>query len=101
VCIHTIRHTFPTRRSSDLKPSNNGEQLVANITASQIWTEHPQLKIDISGSEINPALWIENEDYSGQLSFSARAQGRGWLPDEDRSEEHTSELQSRFDIVCR
>src|SRR5437868_9020049 len=24
-----------------------------------------------------------------------------WYPDEVRSEEHTSELQSRFDLVCR
>src|SRR5699024_5776718 len=58
--------------------------------------EHPQLKIDIIGSEINPALWIGNEDYSGQLSFSARAQGRGWFPDEDPWEYHLEMTDSRL-----
>src|SRR5438067_9852380 len=34
--------------------------------------------------------------------FGARAAGRRPGPDRDsRSEEHTSELQSRFDLVCR
>src|SRR5207249_12209964 len=27
--------------------------------------------------------------------------GIRWDPDRERSEEHTSELQSRFDLVCR
>src|SRR5699024_12194547 len=31
----------------------------------------------------------------------ASAAGRGVRPKRERSEEHTSELQSRFDLVCR
>src|SRR5947207_6989476 len=29
------------------------------------------------------------------------AKGRAWQPDRSRSEEHTSELQSHSDLVCR
>src|SRR5207249_12241907 len=36
-----------------------------------------------------------------QLPPDLVVRGRGELLDEIRSEEHTSELQSRFDLVCR
>src|SRR5699024_12499816 len=40
-----------------------------------------------------------------RLAVALRGRGLarrgGGLPDTSRSEEHTSELQSRFDIVCR
>src|SRR5699024_3296643 len=35
------------------------------------------------------------------MSESLRNDGRIWSPKKERSEEHTSELQSRFDLVCR
>src|SRR2546421_7494920 len=31
----------------------------------------------------------------------AERRGGGWIPADARSEEHTSELQSRSDLVCR
>src|SRR5699024_12057415 len=35
-------------------------------------------------------------------SFSSTIRSRNWLTEmNQRSEEHTSELQSRFDLVCR
>src|SRR5699024_11952600 len=37
----------------------------------------------------------------GILFFAAHLQGRNQYYEESRSEEHTSELQSRFDLVCR
>src|SRR6266704_5718951 len=33
--------------------------------------------------------------------WTARGPPRAWDPRSGRSEEHTSELQSRFDLVCR
>src|SRR5699024_12379485 len=44
------------------------------------------------------------EQHAGQPADSAADLGSlqvGYLPITDRSEEHTSELQSRFDLVCR
>src|SRR5437868_11312061 len=43
----------------------------------------------------------QGQDYADQRYYTATA-GRFWTPDPGRrSEEHTSELQSRFDLVCR
>src|SRR5690606_41705173 len=56
-------HSFPTRRSSDLRL--NASNIIQEIDASELWTF---------------------------------ARGYGERP---RSEEHTSELQSRENLVCR
>src|SRR5438094_6768588 len=67
-------HAFPTRRSSDLEM--NG------------WEATRALKAD-------PAL-----AHIPVVAITAHAMvGDG--DDRDRSEEHTSELQSPYDIVCR
>src|SRR5690349_22892332 len=45
-----------------------------------------------------PARWLEDHQGVDRLSLG-QARAAGLLP--DRSEEHTSELQSRRDLVCR
>src|SRR5207249_11068794 len=72
---HPDLHSFPTRRSSDL-PS----------TASPLGGTKRT-----SGSSSVPAL-------TSTPARMARASRAVWPA---RSEEHTSELQSRFDLVCR
>src|SRR5207249_10735759 len=67
-----VLHSFPTRRSSDLASDGFGSRIVGAG--------------DFSGDLQNDVLW-QRED--GTLLV--------WT----RSEEHTSELQSRFDLVCR
>src|SRR5437868_14096105 len=43
-----------------------------------------------------------DQDFKDSTQYIPEAdQGGIGLPDRDRSEEHTSELQSRFDLVCR
>src|SRR5699024_11433400 len=37
---------------------------------------------------------------AGSMAYRTTATASGWIPF-PRSEEHTSELQSRFDLVCR
>src|SRR5699024_11444253 len=55
--------------------------------------------------QIHPTCIPVSGDYQSKLTLmseSLRNDGRVWVPeDKDRSEEHTSELQSRFDLVCR
>src|SRR5438105_6325179 len=46
---------------------------------------------------VAPFQYLESHDHS-QLFVFAGTQGDGFFP---RSEEHTSELQSRVDLVCR
>src|SRR5699024_11979171 len=71
-CSHYQSHSFPTRRSSDL-----ARMAFPNAVA---W----------------PASWTPTQRSThwacGPSAMSTR---------QIRSEEHTSELQSRFDLVCR
>src|SRR5690606_39834836 len=89
---HRDLHSFPTRRSSDLSQG----------LASVLNTSEPlQLNWDLATFRNEKSVAYENryteliyeyqngkDDYLGQ--------GK-----EDRSEEHTSELQSRENLVCR
>src|SRR5699024_12724060 len=68
-------HSFPTRRSSDLPFNFNGSKM-----ASHCWLI----------LEPTPMCKCSTSRNSFPRSSSAT-----------RSEEHTSELQSRFDLVCR
>src|SRR5207248_11549688 len=101
LCYHLYLHSFPTRRSSDLsmmnllhridvdpairfgKPCVRGTRisvgdvlgyLAGGMSETQILVDFPQLTPD---------------DVRACLAYAAR------------SEEHTSELQSPYDLVCR
>src|SRR5207247_8647177 len=68
---HLDLHSFPTRRSSDLV---------------DVWIEH---RIGaVFGDLLYPAVQITDDAFRAENFFA-------------RSEEHTSELQSRVDLVCR
>src|SRR5699024_12743769 len=80
--IHYL-HSFPTRRSSDLN-----EAIRRNITALPMCSAHRETNT-MTGNT------TPNADDVVILAGARTPQ------DDDRSEEHTSELQSRFDLVCR
>src|SRR5207249_11691040 len=87
---HRDLHSFPTRRSSDLvKGTTSNARPNDLFIACLRWRTFTQCKA--SGldchCEIEPELIPSIADWCGSLRF--------------RSEEHTSELQSRFDLVCR
>src|SRR5699024_12395626 len=70
--------SFPTRRSSDLQGGRG----------------------DVCGTDVS--LW--NENVSGAPESGVSPSGTAGKENDDterRAEEHTSELQSRFDLVCR
>src|SRR5207247_10126581 len=97
----TLRHSFPTRRSSDLKKKDT-EEAVAKL---------PVLRPDAAGIDVGAKeLWVSvPEDRDKQpvrqfLTFTHAVKAMiVWLQQcrIQRSEEHTSELQSRVDLVCR
>src|SRR5690606_40570660 len=72
-------HSFPTRRSSDL----SGDSAPAPAPAPP-WRAPGQLRRGAHRCETAPG-----------------PSGPGYPPDRYRSEEHTSELQSRENLVCR
>src|SRR5699024_11348139 len=79
---HLQFHSFPTRRSSDLRTNNLiCVDLICHGTPSPVvFADHIKM--------------IEAKTHKHVISYCFR-------PKKWRSEEHTSELQSRFDIVCR
>src|SRR5699024_12788813 len=86
---HRDLTSFPTRRSSDLgcfKKKDNAKKLIANLSKKGI--DSFTAPTTISGE-----TW-----YRVQAGAFTKRKNAGF---KDRSEEHTSELQSRFDLVCR
>src|SRR5699024_12740510 len=82
--------SFPTRRSSDLDAGRTNPSMFEPVHGSAP---------DIAGrNEADPTAAILSAslllDHLGRGDQAARIE-------QARSEEHTSELQSRFDLVCR
>src|SRR5699024_12118019 len=79
-----VRHSFPTRRSSDLQfPLGLHQSL--QLLQIHVVVQNPLQQNLAAGA------------FLGVLRRSLLA----LTASERRSEEHTSELQSRFDLVCR
>src|SRR5699024_12856329 len=96
-----VTHAVPTRRSSDLRiQGKSGAAIPAYEGLDETWVgvfdEYP---IDVQ-------CFIDMFDYSVQsVNNAARPEWKSKVSDTllkiySRSEEHTSELQSRFDLVC-
>src|SRR5699024_11269658 len=79
-------HSFPTRRSSDL--SRIRSRVSSSISITQAYSTEPFGRLDFGKKIPKPIM----------CSTALRSFRTGGSP---RSEEHTSELQSRFDLVCR
>src|SRR5699024_12700987 len=89
---HLFIHSFPTRRSSDLCNNHIYETTPSNIKRGR---GCPKCAV-LSRSGEN------HFRYNNKLTDEDRKNnGRHSLEYKKRSEEHTSELQSRFDLVCR
>src|SRR5690606_42028664 len=89
-------HSFPTRRSSDLMLSLEGDNMIPQEFAGALEilrsSAHRMPK-----EQVQAVLRQELGDYEakfGSLDLTPMAAA-------SRSEEHTSELQSRENLVCR
>src|SRR5699024_12394346 len=90
VLQHRDLHSFPTRRSSDL----NYEELYADEEIDIIYLATPNSYHAENMKDIlNAGKHV--------LCEKAITMNKKELDEVLRSEEHTSELQSRFDLVCR
>src|SRR5207302_6997182 len=86
-------HSFPTRRSSDLqvRPPEHGTQKGVGCAPAPATL---LIHLEIGAAEIAAAV--------EHLHRRDAAFGGGFAEGvDDRSEEHTSELQSRENLVCR
>src|SRR5207249_11239706 len=98
ILAHHDFHSFPTRRSSDLSIMPITPPLL--ITGSRtFWA--PSFPISLYGATMTRLPGEVPRD-TRQSSKLALIDTTLILPrPSPRSEEHTSELQSRFDLVCR
>src|SRR5207249_9151162 len=92
----SVPHSFPTRRSSDLSAALGTDQ---TYVESLIF--HGELR-RVDPEQIQHRR-VEVVDAHRMLDGGVAEIVGGAVcePSLDRSEEHTSELQSRFDLVCR
>src|SRR5699024_11846188 len=92
-------YSFPTRRSSDLRYQDDNRYYKTRY--SIVFPESENSKMEVVSMD---RLDVGSGEF---LNPHHQARMEGDLTDEqqmmldDRSEEHTSELQSRFELVCR
>src|SRR5207247_6978738 len=86
--------SFPTRRSSDLR------ELMARFKAQELDVLVATTVIEVGVDVPNATIMIIQEADRFGLAQLHQLRGRVGRAAE-RSEEHTSELQSRVDLVCR
>src|SRR5207249_5687317 len=95
---HRSPHSFPTRRSSDLE---GAWPVAVEVTITSEIAEKLRALPDSSAV----ALHLKSDQYfdaiQGMLDRFAMKKDLEVVYVTSRSEEHTSELQSRFDLVCR
>src|SRR5690606_41380148 len=80
--------SFPTRRSSDLKRREYQElveERVRKLLVKMRWSKKPQ----------------DGKKFAAEAKQALDDEARTNTDPLDRSEEHTSELQSRENLVCR
>src|SRR5206468_5134927 len=87
--------SFPTRRSSDLFRTSAGHEPAREADTVPFGTYRRRVFERIG--LFNPNM-VRHQDY--EFNFRLRSSG-GRILLLPRSEEHTSELQSRSDLVCR
>src|SRR5690606_41166376 len=94
-----VRHSFPTRRSSDLRsPPLTPRTSLARSAASAV----PTSVAPLTGRRRSSPLKKERRSsLPDELETPARHPRAGDPLIIKRSEEHTSELQSRENLVCR
>src|SRR5699024_12487105 len=84
--------SFPTRRSSDLIVRSIAASTVPIINqATALSTAAPSANQNSHAAAVSASRWARDDEFCASETSC-------WMP--ARSEEHTSELQSRFDLVC-
>src|SRR5207248_11227502 len=94
---HLLLHSFPTRRSSDLAEAEPPQPA------------EPRARSRRELAAVGSRRGAARRDSSSFLSIGGRRRRTGFLrvhaarirSGRARSEEHTSELQSPYDLVCR
>src|SRR5206468_11700549 len=88
---HPDLHSFPTRRSSDLARARDGARARLAADAAQV-PDRGVAQVQGGGGGRVRHVAVDRQRGGQRAALD---------PEALRSEEHTSELQSRSDLVCR
>src|SRR5207249_11815090 len=98
---HRTLPPFPTRRSSDLNPRHFNESFFGILHEAGHGLYEQGLPAEHFGTPLGSAASLGIHESQSRLWENYVGRGRPfWEHFFPRSEEHTSELQSRFDLVC-
>src|SRR5690606_40846193 len=97
----THPHSFPTRRSSDLWSAALDFDSPSAAATSRTYCSRRPSSISATRYRIWPRLYAVAPDQPPNALRAADTASRASLREDWRSEEHTSELQSRENLVCR
>jgi autotransporter translocation and assembly factor TamB len=64
-----------------LEPVKKKQRIIAEANVEHMWDENPLVSVTVKGSDINPAVWMQDTTYAGNLNFSGRISGKGWIPE--------------------
>src|SRR5206468_11287978 len=93
----SIQHSFPTRRSSDLRANPALHRFEIDFTQSHAAARDKFVLVQALPGDLEfGANQLLNKPVLGRARKGCPSRLA-----RDRSEEHTSELQSRSDLVCR
>src|SRR5207248_9212702 len=98
---HRPLHSSPTRRSSDLQIAP--ATVVVQFADVEAIPNDPKLRLDmnLAGGNGELVVFSNGTRRDGTWSKDSPRNSTVWLDTAGRSEEHTSELQSPYDLVCR
>src|SRR5690606_42087563 len=94
-------HAFPTRRSSDLATAASAYEVLEAGAGLPEVTPLADTVVGDAREAYEGMLVQPTGDYRLASSHELYNFGSLWLSAGGRSEEHTSELQSRENLVCR
>src|SRR5690606_39789921 len=93
---HRYPPSFPTRRSSDLHYSKSSQSVKERIKMLDEMIANDALIYQVYDNEYFGVEVLSKKQYINLVSLPTSS-----LKNFTRSEEHTSELQSRENLVCR
>src|SRR5690606_41007368 len=99
-CPQLALHSFPTRRSSDLRLPRRTESAPA-VQSRFTMTDPGRVGIRVSNRVAAHGGAPPVPAFVTVATCLARQRSPTRTPSSPRSEEHTSELQSRENLVCR
>ena len=69
-----------SKATLELYAEQQEQQVTSNIEVDQIWSGLPSVSTKIKAQNIDPAYWMKDTTYAGNLSFKADFSGIGWYP---------------------